>query len=214
MTRGCGKRKPGGVYICTKLSPHGVPLEEFIIDPPEAYEGERVPGADHFREERKEPPPLLGGQGVLSFPFRLYRGGAALRRVEAGAGGVPDPEAERGVPHVLRPLPRDHKEPRRASAATLCPKRLKSHLSNETYCLGHSYQVAPANSEGRRKVGDTVYDVKPVTPDTPLEFAPGDIPTASYHRHRSRRLQGRKARPEGEGKGIRNVKIPLNYTFE
>ena len=55
----------------------------------------------------------------------------------------------------------------------LCPKRLKSHLSNETYCLGHSYQVAPANYEGRRKIGDTVYDVKPVTPDAPLEFVPG-----------------------------------------
>ena len=70
----------------------------------------------------------------------------------------------------------------------LCPKQLKSHLSNEKYCLGHSYQVAPANCEGRRKIGDTVYDVKPVTAGRAIGIRPGDIPAASHHGYRSRRL--------------------------
>jgi hypothetical protein len=31
--RGCGKRQPGGLYLCTHLSEHGAPLEAFLIDP-------------------------------------------------------------------------------------------------------------------------------------------------------------------------------------
>ncbi len=95
----------------------------------------------------------------------------------------------------------------------LCPKKLKSHLSNEKYCLGHSYQVAPANAEGKRKIGDTVYDVKPVTPDTPLEFPPGiflrlpitDIDHVVY--------KDGKPDPRVKEKAA-EVKIPLNYTLE
>jgi len=34
VERGCGDRQPGGVYLETGLSPHGRPLEEFLIDPP------------------------------------------------------------------------------------------------------------------------------------------------------------------------------------
>jgi hypothetical protein len=34
VPRGCGEREPGGVYIECGLSPHGRPLEDFLIDPP------------------------------------------------------------------------------------------------------------------------------------------------------------------------------------
>ena len=67
MTRGCGKRKPGGVYICTKLSPHGVPLEEFIIDPPEAYEGEKFRVPIIFEKNGKNH--LLFWVGKEFYPF-------------------------------------------------------------------------------------------------------------------------------------------------
>jgi hypothetical protein len=36
VERGCGERQPGGVYLETGLSPHGRPLEEFLLDPPVA----------------------------------------------------------------------------------------------------------------------------------------------------------------------------------
>jgi len=32
--RGCGSRQAGGVYAETRTSPYGVPLEEFLADPP------------------------------------------------------------------------------------------------------------------------------------------------------------------------------------
>jgi len=35
LTRGCGLRQPGAVYAVTALSAHGVPLEYFIVDPPQ-----------------------------------------------------------------------------------------------------------------------------------------------------------------------------------
>ncbi len=213
MTRGCGKRKPGGVYICTKLSPHGVPLEEFIIDPPEAYEGEKFRVPIIF--ERSGINHLLFWVGKEFYPFpsdfieEVRRFGAS-KRVPVGfpiqklsAGSLMffvHPLAIIKNHDVLPPPP-------------LCPKRLKSHLNNGTYCLGHSYQVAPANYEGRRKIGDTVYDVKPVSSDAPLEFAPGmflrlpitDIDHVVY----------KDGKPDPRVKEReREVKIPLNYTFE
>ena len=43
--RGCGKRKPGGLYLCTQLSSRGEPLEHFFFDPPQAtqYRPVRIP---------------------------------------------------------------------------------------------------------------------------------------------------------------------------
>lgn len=31
--RGCGTRKPGGLYMCCGMSPYGKPVEHFLIDP-------------------------------------------------------------------------------------------------------------------------------------------------------------------------------------
>jgi hypothetical protein len=213
MNRGCGKRKAGGVYICTKLSPHGVPLEEFIIDPPEAYEGEkfRVPiileknGVNH----------LLFWVGKEFYPFpsdfveEVRRFGASKRvpvefpiqKLSAGSLMFFIHSLAIIKNHkVLPPPPR-------------CPKRLKGHLDNQTYCLGHSYQVAPANHEGRRKIGDTVYDVVSVKPDVPLVFAPGiflrlPITDIDHVVHKDGRPDPRVKEKE------QDVKIPLSYTFE
>ena len=173
MTRGCGKRKPGGVYICTKLSPHGAPLEEFIIDPPEAYEGEKFRVPIIFEKNGKNH--LLFWVGKEFYPFpsdfieEVRRFGASKRvpvefpiqKLSVGSLMFFVHSLAIIKNHAVLPPP------------PLCPKHLKTHLSNETYCLGHSYQIASANAEGRRKIGDTVYEVKPVTPNIPLEFARG-----------------------------------------
>ena len=213
MNRGCGKRKAGGVYICTKLSPHGVPLEEFIIDPPESYGGEkfRVPiileknGMNH----------LLFWVGKEFYPYpsdfieEVRRFGASKRvPVE-----FPIQKLSVGsLMFFMHPLAiiKDHKV---LPPPPRCPKHLKSHLNNETYCLGHSYQVAPANHEGRRQIGDTVYDVKPVGSDAPLEFAPGiflrlPITDIDHVVHKDGRPDPRVAERASE------VTIPLNYTRE
>lgn len=39
-SRGCGSRKPGGVYLCTGLSEHGSPVEDFLVDPVRPFLGE------------------------------------------------------------------------------------------------------------------------------------------------------------------------------
>lgn len=36
VIRGCGSRKAGGVYLCTGLAEHGLPIESFFIDPVKA----------------------------------------------------------------------------------------------------------------------------------------------------------------------------------
>lgn len=39
-SRGCGSRKPGGVYLCTALSEDGSPIEDFLVDPVRPFHGE------------------------------------------------------------------------------------------------------------------------------------------------------------------------------
>lgn len=34
IKRGCGTRVPGGAYVCTDLSPYGIPIDDFLFDPP------------------------------------------------------------------------------------------------------------------------------------------------------------------------------------
>ena len=45
-TRGCGKRKQGGLYLCCGLGPGGRPIEEFVIDPPIPWENGHFQGAE------------------------------------------------------------------------------------------------------------------------------------------------------------------------
>ena len=211
--RGCGKRKPGGVYICTKLSPYGVSLEELIVDPPEAYDGGKFRVPIIF--EKNEKNHLLFWVGKEFYPFpsdfieEVRRFGASKRvpvdfpvqKLSVGSLMFFVHSLAIIKNHDVLPPP------------PLCPKRMKSHLSKETYCLGHSYQVAPANYEGRRKVGDTVYDVKPAQTELSLEFEPGiflrlpvtDIDHVVY--------KDGKPDPRVQEKAS-EVKIPLNYTLE
>jgi hypothetical protein len=192
MNRGCGKRKPGGVYICTKLSTHGVPLEEFIIDPPRPYEGERFRAPTIF--EKDGVCHLLFWVGKAFYPFpsdfieEVRRFGASKRvpvdfPIEKLSAGslmfFVHPRAIIKNHNLLPPPPR-------------CQKGFPDHLSNET-------------------IGDTVYSVTTVTTEGPLEFSPGiflrlpitDIDHVLY--------KDGKADPRVKE---REVKIPLNYTME
>ena len=37
--RGCGRRQEGGLYACVPTTPYGVPIEEFLVDPPQRWKG-------------------------------------------------------------------------------------------------------------------------------------------------------------------------------
>lgn len=158
MTRGCGTRKGGGLYICTGLVPAGLPLEAFIIDPPIPYNGEsfRSPilferdGTHHvlvwvgegfyrYASDYVEEVRLFGASRRIpvNFPIDKFSPGSMMFLVHAGA----IIENYREMPQVDQ-----------------CPKRLDSHLRNEEYCFNHVYDLA-ANQSGIRKVGDTTYRV-------------------------------------------------------
>ena len=213
MTRGCGKRKPGGVYICTKLSPHGVPMEEYIIDPPEFYEGERFRVPIIFEKNGRNHLLFWVGKEFYPYPSDFIEEARCFGASKRVPVEFPIQKLSAGslmfFVHSLAIIKNHGVLP----PPPLCPKKLKSHLSNEKCCLGHSYQVAPANCEGRRKIGDTVYNVKPVTPDAPLEFLPGiflrlPITDIDHIVHKDGKPDPRIKEREPE------VKIPLNYTFE
>ncbi len=213
MIRGCGKRKPGGVYICSKLSPHGVPLEEYLIDPPEFYGGERFRVPIIF--EKNGTNHLLFWVGKEFYPYpsdfieEVRQFGASKRvPVEFPIEKLSrwslmffvHPRAIIGDYQALPPPPR-------------CPKGLKNHLANKAYCLGHSYQVAPANHEGRRKIGDTIYEVTPLPAEVSPHYVPGiflrlPITDIDHIVHKNGKADPRVLE---KAKG---VTIPLNYTRE
>ena len=213
MNRGCGRRKAGGVYICTKLSRDGAPLEEFIIDPPRLYTGEKFRVPIIFETDGKNH--LLFWVGKEFYPFpsdfieEVRRFGASKRvpvefPIEKLSAGslmfFVHPRAMIQNHQVLPPPPR-------------CPKNFPDHLSNETYCLGHSYQAAPANYEGKRKIGDTVYTVTTITMEVPLEFSPGiflrlPITDIDHVLYKDGKADPRVTQRESD------VKIPLNYTAD
>jgi hypothetical protein len=216
MNRGCGNRKPGGLYICSKLSPDGAPIEEFIIDPPLLYEGEK------FRTptilEKNGVNHLLFWVGKEFYPYpsdfieEVRRFGAS-KRVPVD---FPIEKLSRGsLMFFVHPLALVTNY-RVLPPPPFCPKSLAGHLTNVTYCIGHSYQLVPVNHEGRRKIGDTVYTVKTM-PETAagkdLKFVPGiflrlPITDIDHVVLENGRLDPRVKQKEDM------VKIPLNYTLE
>ncbi len=163
IRRGCGYRTPGGLYVCSGLSPYGRPLSEFVIDPPILYEGEpfRAPqlferdgvkhlkmfvGAEHypFASDFLEESRRYGVSKRIPnrFPVEQLEPGSMLYLIHPRAI-VADYEA--------LPLPE------------YCPKDVESHrTAKDECCLGYSYLVAEANSGiSLRQIGDTSYEVYP-----------------------------------------------------
>jgi len=215
MIRGCGSRKPGGVYICSELKPGGLPLEIFIIDPPIPYEADkpfRVPiiierggtnhllfwvGKEHypFTSDFIEEARLFGASKrvLANFPIEKLANSSMMFFVH--------PEAI--IENYQRLPPPEY-----------CPKDKTKHLSNDEYCIGHVYQVATASDDdGTRRIGDTTYQVYPteVIPER-LTFKPGiflRLPITDIDNV----LKDGKPHPEVTKKAD-SVKIPINYVEE
>ncbi len=172
MNRGCGTRKAGGLYSCTKLSPHGLSIEHFIIDPPIPYEGERF-RAPQIIEKNGVPHLLLWvGETYYGSPadfIEEVRTFGASKRIpvkfpiekltEASMMFFVHPKAIIENWAAL-PLPE------------YCPKQKAEHFSNEEYCIGHTYQV-PKDQPSTKKVGDAEYVVYPCVMPRELRHRPG-----------------------------------------
>lgn len=198
--RGCGERKPGGLYACCASSPLGQPIEHFLHCPPIAHdekfhrtpkvseEGDLLiwvgkefyPWPSDFIEEARE-------QGVSrripnNYSLENLAPGARMRLVHANAifGGLAPEVYEAPDEYVrLRPFP---------TPVPFCPKDRREHwqTGEEDFapCLGRSYQVAPPAKvrgavmtpaeESWRTIGSTHYRVFPAT--IPEEWEPRFYP--------------------------------------
>lgn len=212
MMRGCGKRRPGGLYICSELSPFGVPIENLIIDPPLEHEGKlaRAPiifeknGINHLlfwvgEEHYPYPSDFIEEArrfGVskrisISFPIEKLEEGSMMffihsKAIIDGYEALPQPE--------------------------YCPKNNTQHLNNAEHCLGHVYQLAPSTNGSHRQIGDTVYQVYPAEESTTknLRYKPGiflRMPVTNIDHV----LENGRPNPEIAEKQVR---VPLCYTTE
>lgn len=176
IIRGCGKRVPGGLYVCSGLSPFGTPLDHFIIDPPVAYETEPFRAPLLFEQEGKKHVMMWIGEShypwVCDFIEEVRQFGVSKRvpnnfdfsKLEPGSMLFLVHPRAIVKEHELLPLPE------------YCPKGKPEHLDEKKECcLGHSYSIAPPNTGlNQRRLGDTVYTVFPrAATEVELEYHPG-----------------------------------------
>lgn len=157
ITRGCGKREIGGLYICCGFSPYGKPLEYFIIDPPVPVEHKnfRTPiwvgddlliwiGAEHyeFPSDFIEETRMFGVSRRVPSNFEIQRVKPTTKMFFVHGKAV--------VTNYSELPPPIH-----------CPRSIPEHLEGADCCIGLSYSLAPQNNGEKklRTVGDTSYEV-------------------------------------------------------
>lgn len=174
MTRGCGKRVNGGLYVCCSLNPFGKPIEHFLIDPPFLYHH------GSFRSpilvEKDGINHILLWVGAEYYPYvsdfieETRRFGISKRIPKT----FPiEKLTKKSMMLLVHPkaIIENYKE---LPVPTYCPKNNLDHFNNEEYCLGHSYQIAkPNQGDNQRKIGDTVYSVTPCDVKEDLIFKAG-----------------------------------------
>jgi hypothetical protein len=195
--RGCGKRKPGGCYLVTPLSPYGSPLEEFLVDPVHPLEN-----IEPFRSPILVPDPSEEGLfhalvwiGEQFYPSPVdyieeTRRTGASRRVPQG---FPFEKLTPGRSRMLMVHPKTHSL--EIFMPENCPKQLKNHgHGSEFPCLGahHHYvqalgsafeEAAEGEGNGRCRIGAHVYSV-PEQVGAPQDLSAGiflQLPISEIH---------------------------------
>ncbi len=156
--RGCGNRKPGGVYICSKLGPYGKPLEHFIIDPPLPFDGKPFRAPIVMKEGDTKH--LVFWVGAEFYPeccdyIEETRVKGASKRVRPDFPiEILTPESKMFFVHPRAIIENFTELPK----PEYCPKQETQHTDNAEYCIGHTYQLPAATP---RSVGDVSYTVYP-----------------------------------------------------
>lgn len=158
LVRGCGKRVKGGLYVCTSLSPNGLPLEHFIIDPPVEYNGENLRSPIIF--EREGINHIMMWVGKENYPYasdfieEVRRFGCSKRIPSDFPIEKLQPGSLMFLVHPRAIITNWESLP----APTYCPKDREDHLSKSESCLGLCYShTEPNREENQRQIGDTVY---------------------------------------------------------
>ncbi len=210
IVRGCGVREEGGLYVCSGLSPYGLPFSEFVIDPPIPFDG------DPFRApmiiERDGKKHLMLWVGAEHYPYvsdyleetRRY---GVSKRISAD---FPIDELDIGSFLFLvhpKAIVVDHEY---LPPVEFCPKNDPTHKeNNEICCLGHSYAVAEPNvGVNKRQLGSTEYEVYPCSVSSAhYEFKAG-IFLRMPITHFDHVKKGGKVDPNIAEK---KTKLPLNF---
>jgi hypothetical protein len=210
IIRGCGKRVPGGLYVCSGQSPYGSPIEDFIIDPPLPYETGPFRAPVVFEKEGKNH--LILWVGSEYYPHcsdfvEEVRHYGVSKRIP---NNFPVEKLERGsMLFLVHPMAiiREHSY---MPLPEYCPKLKPEHLETiDEYCLGHSYTIAEPNAGiNQRKLGDTTYTVFPQTmAEVSYDFQPGiflRVPVT----HFDHVMDKGKVNPDIAGK---KAKLPINF---
>lgn len=165
IVRGCGKRKPGGLYVCSGLSPYGRPIEEYIIDPPLPYNGEPFRAPTIIERDGKKHLVLWVGSEYYPYASDYLEETKQFGVSKRVPSNFPVEGLEPGSMLFLvhpRAIIEDHSF---LPAPDYCPKHNTAHLEDvegkdREFCLGHSYSIAePTVGLNQRTLGDTTYTV-------------------------------------------------------
>jgi hypothetical protein len=66
--RGCGERQENALYMCVAMSPHGLPIEHFLVDPPQPWT-RKVPRSPEPYKAPSGNWHLFQGVGKTYYPF-------------------------------------------------------------------------------------------------------------------------------------------------
>lgn len=213
ITRGCGKRQPGGLYCCTGLSPFGRPFDEFLIDSPIPYEGEKFRAPVLMEKDGKTHVLLWVGAEFYEFVSDFIQEAKAFGISKRIPNNFPIEKLSRGSMMFLVHPKAVIKNYSQLPATEYCPKDNKLHYDNEAYCLGQTYNfVVPNSGDNQRVVGDTSYTVKYQDAQEEPEYLPG-IFGAFPITHFDHVMDDGKVNPELAEKQSR-IDIPLNFTVD
>jgi len=67
--RGCGTRKPGGLYVCVESDPNGMPVDYFVIDPALPFDLKGNLRAPYLLKDESGISHLVLGVGNTYYPF-------------------------------------------------------------------------------------------------------------------------------------------------
>ena len=149
IARGCGRRKAGGVYAELQVGPGGIPLEEFLLDPPIPVDGlSSVTPVGVSTLERGGATHVLDWIGSEHYPnvadfIEEVRVAGLSRRLPGSFDFSKLSDESRILTIHARAYVENTSEIRQKTWATRyhCPKRLDAHVdvSSET-CLGVAWE--------------------------------------------------------------------------
>ncbi len=199
VVRGCGRtRTPGGVYLEVGLSPDGLPLEHFLIDPPLPYTPDVKRGVSFVQDPTTLLWHIIDHVGAEHYPYasdileegRLHGFSRRINNnlIEPHFGKL-TPQSRlillhpraivRNTTQIQPHLPEHRLKHRCAHSAR---SRDEAHLHDPNIsCTRYWYALTPADRVNRHQNGEDVAE-RALTIDTayPVEPLPLETPPPNY----------------------------------